>query len=98
MGNAPDILLVRVTAIAKANKHHAVTSSTAAQVKAKVPKRVPCKLFSVIIRAKTGKAVIDKAEPKNKANAVKETPLLETIGYRINAVEIPNAKGTTILT
>ena len=80
MGNAPDILLVRVTAIAKANKHQAVTSSTAAQVNAKVPKRVPCKLFSVIILAKTGKAVMDNAEPKNKEKAVNETLSLETIG------------------
>ncbi len=80
VGKAPAMLPVRATAIATAKTHQAVTSSTAAQVNANVPKRVPWRLFSVIIRASTGKAVIDIAAPKNKAKAVKETLALEING------------------
>ena len=80
VGKAPVIVPVLATAIAKAKIHQAVTSSTAAQVKARVPNFVPCKLFSVIMRAKTGKAVIDMAAPKKRAKAVNETSALETKG------------------
>ena len=86
------------TAIATANTHHAVTSSTAAQVSASVPKRVLCKLFSVMILARTGKAVIDIAAPKNRAKAVNETLALETRGYSRRASTVPREKGTKILT
>ena len=73
VGKAPTTLLVRTTAIATAKTHQAVTSSTAAQVRARVPRRVLWRLFSVIILAKTGKAVIDIAAPKKRAKAVKLT-------------------------
>ena len=98
VGKAPIIELVRVTAIATANKLHAVTSSTAAQVRASVPNFVFCKLCSVIILASTGNAVIDIAAPKNKAKAVNETLLFETIGYSSSASKLPKENGTRMLT
>ena len=97
VGKAPIIELVRVTAIATANKHHAVTSSTAAQVRASVPNFVFC-ICSVMILASTGKAVIDIAAPKNRAKAVNETLLFETIGYSSNASKLPKENGTRMLT
>ncbi|RUT02060.1 hypothetical protein DSM106972_061350 [Dulcicalothrix desertica PCC 7102] len=49
------------------------------------------------MRANTGNAVIDIAAPRNKANAVNGTLLIETKGYSITAKKVPRQKGTNIL-
>ena len=54
-----------------ASMHHAVTSSTAAQVIAIAPTLVLCRLRSVRMRASTGNAVMLIAAPMNSATDVK---------------------------
>src|SRR5260370_162385 len=61
-----------MAATTKASIHHAVTSSTAAQVNAIAPIRVLWMARSVRIRARTGNAVTDIETPRNRANDVSE--------------------------
>ena len=56
-----------------ASRHHAVTSSVAAQLSARTPSSVLSIFRSVRIRARTGKAVIDIATPMNRAKLVNGT-------------------------
>lgn len=58
----------RATAVMKASRHHAVTSSTAAQARAIDPSSLFCIPRSVRIRARTGNAVIDIEIPMKSAN------------------------------
>ena len=57
------------TATTKASSVQAMMSSTAAQARASTPVDVRCIPRSVRMRASTGKAVIDIATPRNRANA-----------------------------
>jgi len=62
---APWNPFARATPTTNASMHHAVTSSTAAQVIAMAPTLVLCRLRSVRIRASTGNAVMLIAAPMN---------------------------------
>jgi hypothetical protein len=77
---APPDARACTTPTTKANRHHAVRSSTAAQVSASAPSLVLCILRSVRIRASTGNAVTAIEIPMNNANAVNGTSLVERIG------------------
>src|SRR5207248_7020323 len=70
------------TPTTSANRHHAVTSSTAAHVNAIIPSSVLLTPRSVRIRARTGNAVIDIATPMKSAKLVNGTSLVESWGYR----------------
>ena len=62
--------------------HHPVTSSTAAQAMATVPRLLFIMSRSIRIRASTGKAVTLIAAPMNNAKLVNDTLLSERRGYR----------------
>ena len=64
----------------KASRHHAVTSSTAAQVRAIPPIAVLSRPRSVRMRASTGNAVTAIDTPMNRANTVNGTSLLDNRG------------------
>ena len=66
---APDTRSTLATATTKASKHQAVTSSTAAQVMATAPTRVPSRRRSLRMRANTGNAVMLMATPRKSVNA-----------------------------
>ena len=59
-----------------------VTSSTAAQAIATVPKRLCSMSRSDRMRASTGNAVMLMAAPMNRAKLIKGTLLSESRGYR----------------
>ncbi|KAF3953606.1 hypothetical protein CMV_020967 [Castanea mollissima] len=82
-------------AMARASRIHAATSLTAAADMAIRPTSVVNSLSSAKIRAKTGKAVIERATPMNTRNGGPSTPL-EILPLRTNDVPIPNAKGKLI--
>src|SRR5262245_65567250 len=79
-----------------ASKHHAVTSSTAAQVRVIAPIRERCMRRSVRIRASTGNAVTDIDMPRNSENEVNETLREERRGYRYQARDAPARNGTAM--
>jgi hypothetical protein len=66
--------------VTSASRHHAVTSSTAAQPIASAPSGVPVSPRSARMRASTGNAVTDMAIPMNSAKLVNGTSLLESRG------------------
>ena len=68
------MLVARAMATTKARMLQAVTSSTAAQVIAVLPRKVFVSPRSCKIRASTGKAVMLIEMPMNKANAMKLAP------------------------
>ena len=68
------------TLVTTASRHHAVTSSTAAQVSAIAPMRVDCILRSDRMRASTGNAVTDIDTPRKSANGTKGTSLVDSRG------------------
>src|SRR5687768_9398365 len=70
------------TPTTNASRHHAVTSSIAAHVKATAPSFVRVMRRSDRMRASTGNAVIDIAIPRNSAKFVNGTSLVENRGYR----------------
>ena len=77
--------------------HHAVTSSTAAQVSAIEPSEVCDMRRSSKIRASTGNAVMLIATPMNNANALNEVPGLASSRYRKSESAAPRRKGTMML-
>src|SRR6185437_6589502 len=74
----PAWALARLTT--KAKRHHAVTSSTAAQARATVPMRLLCICRSVRMRDSTGKEVMDMATARKSAKTVKGTSRVENSG------------------
>ena len=62
--------------------NHPVTSSTAAQAIATVPRRLCIILRSCRMRASTGKAVMLMAAPMKSAKLVKATLSSESRGYK----------------
>ena len=84
-------------AMARASRTQAATSLTAAADIANLPISVVKSFSSARIRAKTGKAVIERATPMNTRKAVKSTPL-EMVALRTNDEPIPNANGRLIPT
>ena len=74
------VTLACATPTTSASKHHAVTSSAAAHVRATTPSSVWLMPRSVRMRASTGKAVIDIATPMNSAKLVNGTSLDESRG------------------
>ena len=80
-----------------ASRHHAVTSSTAAQVRAMVPSSLDVIRRSARILASTGNAVIDIATPMNSAKLVNGTPLGASRGYRYSDSSEPSTNGATML-
>ena len=67
----PPALTIAITA---ASMHQAVTSSAAAQVMASAPRGVFVRFRSLIIRARTGNAVILIAMPMNREKEMNLTP------------------------
>src|SRR5262249_37911858 len=78
-----------------ASRHHAVTSSTAAQARAVTPSGVLESTWSVRMRARTGNAVIDIATPTKRANAKKGTSAVDNRGYRNTESATPSRNGRT---
>jgi hypothetical protein len=68
------------TLTTSARRHHAVTSSTAAQVRATTPRWVVWIFRSVRMRARTGNAVTDIDTPMNSANCVNFTSEVDSRG------------------
>src|SRR5262249_15339303 len=58
----------------------AITSSVAAQARATTPSGALCMRPAVKMRASTGKAVTDRATPRNRAKLVNGTSLVESRG------------------
>ena len=85
------------TPTTNANRHHAVTSSMAAQPRANTPSGVLSMPRSVRMRASTGNAVIDMATPMNSAKLSSGTPSGDRRGCSHRARAAPSAKGTTML-
>ncbi|KAK3005231.1 hypothetical protein RJ639_016992 [Escallonia herrerae] len=81
--------------MARASRIHAATSLTAAADMAILPISVVRSFSSANIRAKTGKAVIERETPINTRNEVPLTPFA-TVFWRTNDVPIPNANGRLI--
>lgn len=81
--------------IARARRIQAAMSLTAAADMAIRPTSVVRSLSSARIRAKTGKAVIERATPMKTRKGGPLTPL-ETVARRMNEVPIPKAKGRLI--
>ena len=79
-----------------ASRHHAVTSSFAAEAMESVPMGVFVMLRSCTIRANTGKAVILMDIPINKANGRKAVWLAAYSSYTQMDARIPKKNGTTI--
>jgi hypothetical protein len=65
----------RLTGVRDQRESHALTSSTAAHIKAVVPKDVDCICRSSSMRARSGKAVMLIDTPRNKAKGRLPTPL-----------------------
>ena len=63
-----------------ASRHHAVTSSMAAQVSAMTPMLLLLILRSVRMRASTGNAVTDNETPTNRANTVNDMSAVDSTG------------------
>src|SRR5262245_9660714 len=72
--------LASATATTHASRHHAVTSSTAAHVRAIMPSSDRVMPRSARILASTGNAVIDMATPQNNAKLMNGTSLVENRG------------------
>ena len=70
----------RATLTTNASMHHAVTSSTAAQVSAIAPMRVLWMPRSVRILASTGNAVTDIETPRKREKQVNGTSLVDRWG------------------
>jgi hypothetical protein len=68
------------TPTTKASRHHAVTSSVAAQLSAITPNSVRRIPRSSRMRANTGKAVMAMATPMKSAKLVKGTSLVDRRG------------------
>ncbi|KAK3441917.1 hypothetical protein EUGRSUZ_B02181 [Eucalyptus grandis] len=86
-----DVLLPE-RAIASARRIHAATSLTAAADMAMRPTSVVRSLSSASIRARTGKAVMDRATPMKTRNGPWLTPL-EIVDRSTTDVPIPRMKG-----
>ena len=84
-------------AITNASMHQAVTSSTAAQAIAVLPKRVFDKPRSSRIRANTGNAVMLMAIPMKSAKPVKEVLAGAKGGKSPVLMPCPGRKGTMML-
>lgn len=82
-------------ATARASRIHAATSLTAAADIAILPTSVVKSFSSARMRAKTGKAVIERATPMNTRNAEALTPF-DIVALSKNEEPIPNAKGSPI--
>lgn len=82
-------------AIARASRTHAATSLTAAADMAIRPTSVVKSLSSARIRAKTGKAVMERATPMNTRKGAWFTPV-EMVALKTNEVPIPKANGRVI--
>lgn len=82
-------------AMARASRIQAATSFTAAADIAILPTSVVKSFNSARIRAKTGKAVMERATPMKTRNAVPFTPL-DIVSFRTYEEPIPNAKGRLI--
>ena len=67
----PDADPAAATALATATRNQALTSSTAAEARTTAPTGRPRSRRSTMIRASTGKAVIDMDTPMNRAKAAK---------------------------
>ncbi|KAI3423367.1 uncharacterized protein J3R85_011103 [Psidium guajava] len=89
-----DVLLPE-RAMASASRIHAATSFTAAADMAMRPTSVVRSLSSASMRARTGKAVMDKATPMKTRNGPWLTPL-EIVARRTTDVPIPRMKGRLI--
>src|SRR5688572_11855285 len=94
---APPTPDARAEATTKASKHHAVTSSTAAQAMAMAPSLLFVSWRSARIRASTGNAVMLIAAPRKRTNDVNFTSGGDSRGYRYRARTAPRANGTTML-
>lgn len=82
-------------AIARASRIQAAISLTAAADMAIRPTSVVKSLSSAKIRAKTGKAVMERATPMNTRKGAPLTPL-EIVALSTNDVPMPNANGRVI--
>src|SRR5437660_968653 len=85
----PVTLEARAIATTSASTLQAVTSSTAAQVTAMLPRKVFERLRSCKMRARTGNAVMLIEIPMNKANAVNVAPGAARDVYRNHASATP---------
>jgi hypothetical protein len=69
-----------------ARRHHANPSSIDPAANVRVPNEVPVRPVSRIIRASTGKAVMDIAAPKNNILCQVETPAEKNSGLLIKKI------------
>lgn len=88
----------RPSAVARASRHQAVMSSTAAHVRARAPTGVRSILRSVRIRASTGNAVMLMDTAMKSANAGNPIPGSANRPYIANARRTPPIMGTATLT
>src|SRR5436190_8435046 len=79
-----------------ASRHHADTSSTAAQASAVLPSAVAVRPRSATIRASTGNAVTLIAVPMKSTNGSSGTPGGASHGHSQRATPPPAANGTAI--
>ena len=82
-------------AMARASKTQAATSLTAAADMAIRPTSVVSSFSSANMRAKTGKAVMERATPMNMRNGAWLTPV-EMVALNTNDVPMPRANGRVI--
>ena len=90
----PPVFAIATTTV---RRHQAVTSSTAAQAMAVVPRWVLVSPRSSMMRTSTGKAVILIATPMNSAKALKDTSGEATEGYMNSDRVMPSKIGTMML-
>ena len=92
---APEL---RTTIVIAARIVHALTSSTAAAERARLPSGVRCSPRSDRIRASTGNAVTLMAAPRNSAKGANARPGGAKRSKSPSESTAPSAKGTTMLT